>query len=130
MKRLIVAFSIGAVVFTAVWASAASLNVGGNVIQSGGGTTGTCDADGVTTTYTLVWNATSGDFDVDKVTVNGINAACASPALVIDVDLANASGASLSHVTATVQAGGGNQLIDVPNTAAANVAKAQVAIHS
>jgi hypothetical protein len=128
MKRGLIAFAIGSLVFAAVYASAASLTVTSGVLQSGGGDTGTCDADGVAATYTLVWNNATSDYDIDKVTVTGINSACAT--LPIEVDLANAAGASLSHVATTVQAGGGSQLIDVPNASATNTAKTQVAIHS
>jgi hypothetical protein len=128
MRRPVLAFVFATMVFAAVFASAASLNVTSGVVQSGGGNAGTCDSDGVTATYTLIWNATSSDYDVDKVTVAGINSACAT--LPIEIDLANATGTSLSHTATTVQPGGGSQLIDVPNASATNVAKAQVAIHS
>lgn len=127
MKRGLIAFMVGSLAFAAVYASAASLTVTSGVLQTGGGDTGTCD-DAVTATYTLVWNATSGDYDIDKVTVNGIATACAG--IPIEVDLANAAGTSLSHTATTVQAGGGDQLIDVPNASATNTAKTQVAIHS
>ncbi len=128
MRRGLLALVVGGLVFTAVYAFAASLTLNTGVLQAGGGATVNCDGDGVTATYTFLWNTTSGDYDVDKVTVVGINAACAG--LKLEVDLANASGTSLSHVTTTVQGGGGNQEVDVPNTAAVNVAKTQVAIHS
>jgi hypothetical protein len=128
MRRGLIALVVGALVFTAMYAFAASLTINTGVLQAGGGSTGTCDGDGVTTAYTFVWNTTNGDYDVDKVTVVGINAACAG--LKIEVDLANASGTSLSHLATVVQAGGGDQLLDVPNATAANVTKTQVAIHS
>lgn len=128
MKRGIIALAVGTVVFTAVFASAASLTVNGGSLQAGGDDTLTCDKDGVTAAYALVWNAATGVYDVDQVTVAGIDAACAG--LPLEVDLADGKGASLSHVATTVQKDGGSQLIDVPNTSAVDVLGAHVAIHS
>jgi hypothetical protein len=127
MKRGIIAFAVGSLVFAAVYASAASLTVSNSVLQTGVGNTGTCD-DAVTATYNFGWNTTTGEYDVITVNVVGINTTACSASLVLEVDLANAAGTSLSHVSTTV--GAGDRTINVPDASAANVNKTQIAIHS
>ncbi len=72
MKRLLLALIAGAMVFTVAFASAAVLNVNGNVIQAGVDGNVSCDTDGVNTAYGLE----TSDNSVRYVRIESIDAAC------------------------------------------------------
>lgn len=72
MKRLLFALIAGAMVFTVAFASAAVLNVNGNVIQAGVDGNVTCDSDGVDTAYGLE----TSDNSVRYVRIENIDPAC------------------------------------------------------
>jgi hypothetical protein len=73
MKRLLGAILVGSLVFGAVLASAATLNVNAGTIQVGSDMTLQCDTDGVN----VDWNFTGVDAYVTSIQVSGVNdAAC------------------------------------------------------
>lgn len=101
-KRLLFGALAGVTAFAAVNGSAASL--GG--ITSGGlgaddSAVASCDANGVTTSYTTAYNTTTAaGYKVDDITVSNIADACNGKTMKIT--LIGASNTSLGEVTATV----------------------------
>ena len=93
-KRLLIALLAGGAVFATVFGVAASLNVTSDTLGAGGAQVGSCDGDGVHVSYTTKYVANTG-FVVDKVTVTGIDNACAGKSLT--VQLTGASGAPLGN---------------------------------
>jgi len=71
MKRFLIAGIAAAVVFATVFGIAASLGVTSGSLGVGVSTVGSCDPDGVTTTYTVAW--VIGAFRVTGVTVGDID---------------------------------------------------------
>lgn len=75
MKKLFGALIVGTMVFGAVMASAATLNVQGGVIQEGTLANVSCQSDPVSVGY--VTNATGNShFSVDGVILTGLNTTC------------------------------------------------------
>ena len=72
MKRLLAALLVGAAVFTIAFASAAALNVNGEVIQAGVDFDLTCDANGVNGN----WGLETDTNQVRNVRIDDIDAAC------------------------------------------------------
>jgi hypothetical protein len=106
MKRLIIALVVGCALFGTVFAVAAALNLNNIVLQAGGDTDMTCDADG----FQIYWHQefTNGDFYVTGVTVGGVSGSCIINDLggnktleivVTDASHANIGGGSLTLVT-------------------------------
>lgn len=100
MKRSTLAVLAGLTAAAGTITAAASL--GGLTSESLGAdntVVASCDTDGVSLEYAASYDATAGEYLVDSVTVDGINAACAG--LDISVTLASAS-ASLEELTGTI----------------------------
>jgi hypothetical protein len=101
--RTILALVAGLTVFGAVFAFAATLNVGTTALSAGNATVSSCDSDGVNATYTLAYDSAIPGYKIAGVTVNGINAACAGKS--VTVNLTDASNASLASATKTFASG-------------------------
>jgi hypothetical protein len=101
--RTVLALVAGLTVFGAVFAFAATLNVGTTALSAGNATVSSCDSDGVNATYTLAYDSAIPGYKVAGVTVNGINAACAGKS--VTVNLTDASNASLAGATKTFSSG-------------------------
>lgn len=102
-RRPILGLIVGGILFSTVFAFAASLTVGTNSLSAGNAAVGSCDADGVTTAYTTAYDSAVPGYKVTAVTVSGIDATgCAGRSL--KVDLVNTSNASIGSGTATVSA--------------------------
>jgi hypothetical protein len=76
IRRPVAALIGGLMVFSLVYAVAASLNVTSTDLAAGTDTVAACDANGVTTSYAVAYDATSGRYEVTTVTVGGIADAC------------------------------------------------------
>jgi hypothetical protein len=75
-RRLLAALIGGIMVFSLVYAVAASLNVTSTDLAAGTDTVAGCDANGVTTSYAVAYDGTSGRYEVSSVTVGGIADLC------------------------------------------------------
>ena len=102
-RRVVLALVVGLTVFGAVFAFAATLNVGSTALSAGNATVSSCDSDGVNATYTLAYDSTIPGYKIASVVVNGINAACAGKS--VTVNLTDASNASLASATKTLASG-------------------------
>ena len=93
-KRTIIAAIVALVVFSTVYAMAASL---GGVTSSAVGADNvavtSCDSDGVSSAYTTAWDATDKRYEVTAVTVSGVSDACDGQTL--SVSLTDAAGVQL-----------------------------------
>jgi hypothetical protein len=102
-QRFLLALVIGLTVFGAVFAFAATLNVGSTALSAGNATVSSCDSDGVNATYTLAYDAAIPGYKVANVVVNGINAGCAGKS--VTVNLTDGANASLASSTKTFASG-------------------------
>ena len=126
-RKPILSLVVGGVLFSSAFAFAASLTVGTNSLGAGNAAVGSCDTDGVTTSYTTAYDAALPGYKIATVTVGGIDAtACANRAL--RVDLANASNASIGSGTATIAAASVPVSIATGTPNAAQVANVHVVI--
>lgn len=82
MKRLLTALLAGAAVFSIAFASAAALNVNGNVIQAGVDSDLRCDADGVDAN----WGLERDDNSVRNVRIVNVADACAGAEMWIQIN--------------------------------------------
>ena len=82
MKRLLAALLAGAAVFSIAFASAAALNVNGNVIQAGEDLSVACDPDGVDAN----WGLERDDNTVRNVRIVNIADACAGAEMWIQIN--------------------------------------------
>ena len=99
IKRMAVALAVAAIVFGSVFAVAASLGVTSDTLGAGGASVVSCDTDGVTTSYSTVYDASIPGYKVTTVTVNGIDGtACLGKTM--KVTLSGTSDASLAERTA------------------------------
>lgn len=101
MRKKLTAIVIAVLVFGTISASAATMAVNSSDLGAGVDTTAACDGDGVavgnwTTTYSQVDN----EFRVTGYTVSGIDAACDT--LGISIELVDSGNASLDAQTGTV----------------------------
>ena len=123
MRRNLFALAAAVVVFCSVLAMAASL---GGITSDGLGADGTavasCDADGVTTSYTTSYNATAGEYVVTAVTVGGVANACDGKS--IQVTLANSSGTSVGSGSTTIPNDGAATSVTVTLSSAASAQNA------
>ena len=76
IRRPIAALIGGLMVFALVYAVAASLSVTSTDLAAGNATVAACDANGVTTSYAVAYDAASARYEVSTVTVGGIADAC------------------------------------------------------
>jgi hypothetical protein len=120
MKRIALALVVAAVLFGAVYASAAALNVEGT-IQAGVDADLTCDPDGV---YVDGWGYENNDMTVRYVRIGGINGACMGKEMVVGL------WGSGEIQTKTVAITGVTQRVDFtsPYPLAADILELRVAI--
>ena len=105
-KKTLFAFVLALTIFGAVYGFAATLNVGTNQLSAGNATVASCQATGTPTgTYAVAYDSTIRGYKVRRVTVTGLDAACATK--TVSVTLTGAAGANLNTITGTVPAGGG-----------------------
>ncbi|MCP4435994.1 MAG: hypothetical protein GY812_10965 [Actinomycetia bacterium] len=108
-------------------ASAATLGgLGSSGLGADDTVVASCDNDGVTIDYTVVYDATDGRFEVDSADISGIAAACVGQTL--DVALRDGSGTLLDSGSGTVS--GASESISMTNVSAEAVEAASVAIYS
>lgn len=117
-RRTLLAVLGGVLAFALVVGAAASL--GGLTSTSLGANdsvVASCDTDGVTSSYSTVYNTTtSAGFKVNDVTVGGVASACADTSMT--VTLSGAADASLGSVTQAMPATGTTNVL---NFVSANV---------
>jgi len=104
MKRLSIAALVAALTLAGFLAMAASL--GGVTSTSLGADTtaiASCDTDGITTSYTVVYDATDARHEVSEVIVGGVDVACNGQNMT--VTLTNAAGTSLDTTTVVAATG-------------------------
>ncbi|MGQ0678996.1 MAG: hypothetical protein ACT4OM_04950 [Actinomycetota bacterium] len=80
-KRILAALLVGGIVFAAAYALAAPLTVSSDNLGAGTDVVASCDLDGVDISYGL--DVVDGEFVVDEVIVDGIDAACVGEDLQI-----------------------------------------------
>ena len=101
MKRILIAITVGLVVFAGTFAMASSL---GGVTSSRVGADNTavasCDTDGVATAYATGWDATDKRYEVTSVTVSSVNDACDGQTL--SVTLTDSTGAQIGSGTLAI----------------------------
>ncbi|HVM18250.1 MAG TPA: hypothetical protein VM290_11770 [Gaiellaceae bacterium] len=126
-KKPILTLVVAGVVFSSAFAFAATLAVGSQSLSAGSAAVGSCDADGVSVSYTTAYDAALPGYKVTAVTVSGIDATnCANRAL--KVDLVNAANVSIGSGTATVNASSLNVSITTGTANAAQVATVHAVI--
>ncbi len=80
MRRTLYALLAAGLVLALAYGAAASLTVNGGVLQAGSDDNNDqsfqCDTDGVSVSYTTVWDSNQNQYIVDKVKVDNINQAC------------------------------------------------------
>ncbi len=126
MKRYFIAAIAAVLAFGGFLAMAASL--GGITADNLGADTSvvaSCDTDGVTTSFTVAYDATDARIEVTAVVVAGVDAACAGQNLT--VTLTNAADASLDATTVVAIAGSNTVAATTPADAEA-VANVHVVI--
>lgn len=128
MKRTLIALAAGIAVTGGVFASAASLGgVQSTSLGSSATVVASCDTDGVALDYSTAYNAESGTYVVNSVTVDNINDACKGQ--VIEVSLENDKG-DTTTTTARTEVTGSRQVIEVNGFAGESVDSAAVLIQS
>jgi hypothetical protein len=112
-RRILIALFIGGAVASIVFGLAASLDIVSDDLGAGDDDVAACDTDGVSTTYTVAYDATANTFEVTEVVVDGIDATnCTGQ----DITLALTDGAGAELVTAGPTAISG-ATVTVPVTA-------------
>jgi hypothetical protein len=104
-KRFLLGALVLATVFATVFGLAATLSVSPNGLGAGSSSVGSCDSDGVSTSYANSWDATDNRYEVSSVTVNGIDNACDGKSL--KAALTDASDVLLGDGNVTVPTGVG-----------------------
>ena len=100
-RRMIIAALAGVTVFGSVFAMAASLGgVSSSKIGADNVAVGSCDSDGVSTSYRSAWDATDKRYEISAVTVSGVNDACDGQTL--SVSLTDASGGQIGTGNAAI----------------------------
>jgi hypothetical protein len=118
VKKLLVALVLGAAVFGAVFAFAASLTVNSKSLAAGSGTVAACSASAAVS-YNSVYSSAIPGYKVSTAPVTSA-AACAN--MSYRVTLTGTAGASLGEVSGTLDATGAAS----PDFSAANVNAASV----
>jgi hypothetical protein len=106
-RRTLLAVLAGIIVCSLVVAAAASLGgITSSSLGADDSVVASCDTNGVTTSYTSVYNTTAtAGFKVNDLTVGGIDDAC--DGLTMTVTLTGAANASLGSVSQAVPTGVG-----------------------
>jgi hypothetical protein len=124
-KKLMIGLIAGSAVFAAVFGAAASL---GTITDQGLGansaTVASCDTDGVTTGYTVSYDAATG-YKVDEVTVSNIAVGCIGDKLNVEL----LTGITSTSLTEVPIAGASETLTVTGGPAAADVDGIHVAIN-
>lgn len=122
-KRLVLALTVGGVIFSSVYAFAATLSVGTDSLGAGNSVVASCaGSTTLTASYTTTYDSTFAGFRVSNVrlTANAGNipAACANKSLTVNLAAPVASGStSLGQVTTTLPASPGTYFdIAIPAT--------------
>jgi len=107
MKRtLLLRLLVAATVFATVLGAAASLGgISGTSLGADSASVTSCDANGVTTTYDSLWDATDQRYEVSTVTVGGVDDACDGRTLKVTVT--DSAGAALTEGTLSMPSGAG-----------------------
>jgi hypothetical protein len=104
-KRFLIGVLVLATVFATVFGLAATLSVSPNGLGAGSSSVGSCDSDGVSTSYANSWDATDERYEVTSVTVNGIADGCDGKNL--KAALTDSSNVLLGDGNVTVPTGAG-----------------------
>jgi hypothetical protein len=124
-KKLMIGLIAGSAVFAAVFGAAASLgNITDQSLGANSQTVSSCDSDGVSTGYTVSYDATLG-YKVDGVTVSGIAAGCIGKKLNVTL----VTGATSTSLTQATIAGASETLTVSGGPAATDVDGIHVAIN-
>jgi hypothetical protein len=114
-RRWVLALVLGGVLFSSVYAFAATLGVTSNTLSAGNQSVTTCTSS-VNASYTIAYDSTLPGYRVSGVNLNNLLAACVGK--TITVDLTGAANASLVQVNYLVTAldapAPGNKTITVP----------------
>lgn len=129
-KRLFISALVLLTVFVSVFGFAATLGVSPNDLGAGSSAVGSCDTNGVNTTYANTWDATDKRYEVTSVTITGIDDNCDGKTL--KAALTNSSDVLLGDGTVTVPSVAGTFTATVsslsPNPAASAVSNIHVVI--
>jgi len=110
MRRTASAIVIGAVVFSAVYALAASLGVSSQTLGAGNSSVSACQSGTLTATYATAYDAAIPGYKVGVVTVTGLDTVsgtnCANKAFKVTLTGPGASNASLAQITGTTPGSG------------------------
>lgn len=100
-KRILLAVLAGLLVFSGVFAIAASLGgVTSTKVGADNTAVASCDTDGVSSSYTTAWDATDKRYEITSVTVSGVNDACDGQSL--SVSLTDSTGAQIGTGTLAI----------------------------
>src|SRR6202162_1228345 len=104
-KKTLFALMLALTIFGAVYGFAATLNVGTNQLSAGNATVASWQATGTPTgTYAVVYDSTLPGYKVSTVTVNNLDAGCATK--TVSVTLNDAGHDNLGTVTGADPEGG------------------------
>jgi len=128
MKRLLLALSLAALIFSGVYGLAASLGVSTQTLGAGNTAVAACQSGTLTASYATLYDSTIPGYKVGVVTVSGLQAGCYSKAF--KVELTSSSNASLGEVANTTPSSGTFFTADFTSSSvqAANVAGIHVTI--
>jgi hypothetical protein len=104
-RRLLISALVLGTVFATVFGLAATLGVSPNDLGAGSSVVGSCDTNGVSTSYSNTWDATDKRYEVQNVTVNGIADTCDGKTL--KAALTDGSNVKLGEGTVVVPTGAG-----------------------
>jgi uncharacterized membrane protein (UPF0136 family) len=118
-KRLLVALAAAAVVFGAVYAVAASLNLTTDTLGAGTATVAACQSATLTASYAPSYSAALPGYTAGTVTVSGLQASCYGKNFRLT--LSGAGNASLGEVTGTTPTTGSTFTANFASAGAAAV---------
>ena len=108
--RVLLGLAAAAVVSGVVVAAAASLGgITSDDLGADSSVVASCDTDGVSTSYTVVYDATDGRYEVTDVVVSGIAVACTGDTL--DLTLTDVGHVSIGNGSLTIA--GTSETVDV-----------------
>lgn len=99
--KLALTISAGMIVFSTVIGIAASMTISSSDVGAGAASVGSCDTDGVTTSYTVSYSAPTGGYAIATVKVGGISTP-GCDGRTMKVTLVGANDASLAEQTLTL----------------------------
>jgi hypothetical protein len=123
MRRKLFAIIASLGVFGAALAMAASLGgISGGSLGADSTVVASCDADGVTTSYTTSYDDTAGEYVVTSVTVGGVANACDGKS--ISVTLSRSNGTAAGSGTTAIPVDGASTSVTVTLSSAASAENA------